>query len=493
MSDDRFFRDLLTDAQPARPAFRAELRDRLSHEWHDRTTISPASGAAPAATSGRRAWWTIGTAAAVLVLVVSGLAWVDRPDDPAAPPFDTSHATSVSTAPTATTPETTVVPHTTVVPDTTTSASTTPPISTAPSFHLDPVTAPVVPLWIDVPPGATAPLPPAPLSARNYSTLVWTGTELIVWRGAATAVAAFDPATGAWRTIATPPDGVHRVDTVAGFQPVVWSGEELFVWSDGREGSSSAAYNPATDSWRPISDPPTPSQAAFWTGDEALLVRSPESGEGGLVDPGTSSFAYDPATDQWRRLADGPWGTPVGWVGPPAATAVWTGTTLITLTETDDAVLLNAYDPVTDSWRELDALDGGLQPVVIAGRGGEATTVAFLPLERGAPVEVFDDRGNRIGQLAGRPAELASTCVEPSGNSGCLLTSLRSALVGGEVLFWYSNDGWAIDLETQTWRSLTLDGMQPGWDGTEIVAVGDLLFAWSAGRDGLVYRAATPG
>jgi hypothetical protein len=66
-------------------------------------------------------------------------------------------------------------------------------------------------------------------------------------------------------------------------------------------------------------------------------------------------------------------------------------------------------------------------------------------------------------------------------------------VVGGEVLFWYSDDGWAIDPETQTWRSLTLDGIQPGWDGTEVIAVGDVLFAWSPGRDGLVYRAATPG
>ena len=65
--------------------------------------------------------------------------------------------------------------------------------------------------------------------------------------------------------------------------------------------------------------------------------------------------------------------------------------------------------------------------------------------------------------------------------------------VGGEVLFWALEDGWAFDPETQTWRSFELDGRQPSWDGTEVVAAGDLLFAWGADRDGLVYRAATPG
>jgi hypothetical protein len=84
MSDDQFLRDLLTDVDPARPEFRVELRDHLSREWHGRTTIAPLTAARPTAPPRNRAWWSIGTAAAVLALVVAGVALLDRPDDPAA-------------------------------------------------------------------------------------------------------------------------------------------------------------------------------------------------------------------------------------------------------------------------------------------------------------------------------------------------------------------------------------------------------------------------
>jgi hypothetical protein len=117
MSDDQFLRDLLTDVHPARPAFRAELRDHLSDEWNGRTTIAPSTTEPTTAAPRRQAWWTVSTAAAVIALVVAGLAWLNRPDDPAAPRTDTSptlpSTSSVSTA-----------PATRVVTDTTTPAPT---------------------------------------------------------------------------------------------------------------------------------------------------------------------------------------------------------------------------------------------------------------------------------------------------------------------------------------------------------------------------------
>jgi hypothetical protein len=426
---------------------------------------------------------------AVATLIGALVVVANRDDPDSLPPVDSSPPTSPATTTPAPTP-TAVLPAESL--PATLPATTGPTPTAIASIPVDsrPATIPTPPaavksLWVELEPGATVPLPPAPIAAHNESALVWTGTELIVWGGIVDVQpccpyshegAAFDPATGTWRQIASPPDGV-------GSGVVVWTGTEMLVASYGTTtDTAGAAYDPATDTWRSIANPPAPATSGLWIGDEAVFV---------VGDPnvGSQGFAYDPATDEWRRLADGPWNGGFG-------ATVWTGTTIITVADVDTfgGVHLAAYDPATDTWRILDPLDSGEQPVVIPGRGGAAATVAFLPIASGTPVELLDDRGNAIGELAGRPAELAGICETNPDHTACVFGNRGHAVsVGDEVLFFDRGDGWAFDQETQTWRSFPLDGREPTWDGTVVVAAGDLLFAWGAGRDGLVYRAATPG
>lgn len=371
-------------------------------------------------------------------------------------------------------------------PDKTTPVATESPTSAVPTSAVPTSTAPGASLWMELASGSTAPLPAAPIPALNGSAVVWTGTEVIVWGGLVDDGsccsyshdgAAFDPTAGTWRQIAPPPDGVAN-------GVVVWTGSEMIVFSSGNPDTVSAAYDPATNTWRLITNPPVPGSVALWIGDAVVFLGDVED-PGGVVSG--SGFAYAPATDVWRRLADGPWGLP----------ATWTGTTIIVVTDTDavTGTRLAGYDPATDTWRVLEGVHAGDQPVVLPDQGGAAAIVALLSGAAGTPVGLLDDRGNAIGELAGRPEELASSpCLEPPGNTGCIFVrSARATAVGGEVLVWYGEDGWAFDPAAQTWRSLALDGRRPTWDGTEVVAAGDLLFVWGAGRDGLVYRAATPG
>jgi hypothetical protein len=465
-----------------------ELERRLRDAFHEDAQrarlvhrLAPAEPATPIRSQieqPRSSGWLLGVAAVTTLFVVGGVVLIQtaRDADPAriAPsPTDAPQPTSVAPTP-STLPAPTTIGSVPVV---------SVPVTIPPSTVRSPA------LWVELEAAATASLPPAPITAHNASALVWTGAEMIVWGGTVNDQpccsesqegAAFDPAAGSWRQIAPPPDDVVTPAVV------VWTGTEMLVFSDGSPESVSAAYDPAADTWRLIANPPVPASAALWVGDAAVLLPDPDVNDDGYDDaPSPPGYAYDPTTDQWRRLAEGPWGRGIRWANG-SVSAVWTGTRIITLTERDpdDGMLLNAYDPATDTWEALGQSDTVVQPVVIPGRG-----VALLPLDLGVPVVLLDDRGNMVGELAGRPEELALTC-QRAGENACLLTSLRALSVGGEMLFWYSDDGWAFDPETQVWRSEPLDGRQPGWDGTEVVAAGDLLFAWGAGKDGLVYRAA---
>ena len=98
---------------------------------------------------------------------------------------------------------------------------------------------------------------------------------------------------------------------------------------------------------------------------------------------------------------------------------------------------------------------------------------------------LLDDRGNVIGKLAGRPAELAGTCETNPEDDVCMLTSQGGVLVGGEALYTNVGGSWAFNLEAQTWRATATPV-------DNSVAAGDVLFDWTAG-DGLVYRAPTAG
>ena len=82
------------------------------------------------------------------------------------------------------------------------------------------------------------------------------------------------------------------------------------------------------------------------TGREVLVCGHRETPQGPLLDEPIDGAAYDPATDTWRPIP------PCTWVGTPAA-AVWTGE------QYGEMVVLGrngggaAYDPAADRWRSL--------------------------------------------------------------------------------------------------------------------------------------------
>ncbi len=164
---------------------------------------------------------------------------------------------------------------------------------------------------------------PAP---RKLHTVVWTGTEMIIWGGANGSTnfndgGRYNPTTKTWTTISTngAPSGRY-------YHTAVWTGGEMIVWG-GLNGSSNfndgARYNPTSNTWTPIATNGSPvarySHTAVWTGSEMIIW-------GGWN--GASNFnsggRYNPTANTWLAVTTN--------VAPTARyghAAVWTGGELI--------------------------------------------------------------------------------------------------------------------------------------------------------------------
>ena len=180
--------------------------------------------------------------------------------------------------------------------------------------------------------------------------VVWTGDELLAVGWAATGAprsvaATLSLDTGEWKILADAP----APDKLWSADPWVWTGTELLVMSgnQGLDTATAQAFNPTTDEWRTLTSAPLAPRydaASVWTGSEWLVW--------GGDDGGTSfadGVAYNPLTDTYRPLADSP-------LSARQAPGVWTGTEMVLLAgvsgrgnaESDGAV----YNPATDTWRQ---------------------------------------------------------------------------------------------------------------------------------------------
>jgi N-acetylneuraminic acid mutarotase len=191
-------------------------------------------------------------------------------------------------------------------------------------------------------------LPEAPLAPRYQAGTVFTGSEVMVWGGYGSKSeplgdgAAYNPATDSWRSIGEAPISARAPLST------VWTGEEMIVWGsyDRPSGhADGAAYDPSRNRWRPIARAPRALNLAttVWTGDEMIVF-------GALLDNNNASrtdhavgLAYDPGTNSWREL-------PSTHLSPQASATAWTGKEVIAW---DYELHAAAYDPNEDRWRAL--------------------------------------------------------------------------------------------------------------------------------------------
>jgi N-acetylneuraminic acid mutarotase len=192
-------------------------------------------------------------------------------------------------------------------------------------------------------------------AARWGHTAVWTGSEMIVWGGAATfgcsylnTGARYNPITDTWIPISTTNAPSARSDHTA-----VWTGTEMIVWGGyncGNTLNTGGRYNPNTDTWTAASTANAPLQrdghTAVWTGSEMIVW-------GGVT--ATNDFndggRYNPNTDSWTATS-----TNNAPSGRYSHTAVWTGSEMIVWGGefyngiTVDFDTGGRYNPNTDTW-----------------------------------------------------------------------------------------------------------------------------------------------
>ena len=285
---------------------------------------------------------------------------------------------------------------------------------------------------------------------------------------------------------------------------LVWGGrvsysEDSVVGDGGR-------YDPATDTWRPMSAEGAPAARAacdaVWTGTELIIwgnVLGPVPDAQGLG-PGYSDGArYDPLTDHWRPLPQ------IDLVGHLLLTrAVWIGDGLLVWGGRSDGPRVGAiYSPQTDRWTALRPSPAFEQPGTARFSDGRPAVWT------GSEVIGWGGVGGKPFPVTGgfryAPATQAWSALPTTGAPG---ERLHHTVVwtGQGVLVWgggwigrgtqtVDGGGW-FDPEGDRWLPISdVDAPTPRvlhtavWTGSEMIVWGGHN-QWSAGSNGGVYTPA---
>jgi len=214
---------------------------------------------------------------------------------------------------------------------------------------------------LDLSTGTAATIAESPLRWRAFAMVGWTGEEVIVTGGSNgpgidAAGAAYDPSTDSWRQISDPPGFVPGLSENQAIGPGVWTGTELISWQ------SSLAYNPSTDTWRDITPSPlaprmdeavtaTNGDLLVWGGCDRVVPNCDDA----LEAPLTDGALYDPETDSWTVLPASPLG---GGAGALAVDTTWNDSVIIVVPHSTapGAPTVAAIDPTSLEWTDLPSL-----------------------------------------------------------------------------------------------------------------------------------------
>lgn len=208
--------------------------------------------------------------------------------------------------------------------------------------------------------GEWSSLADAPIETRPYAVSAWTGSEAVFWAGSSlsrgfafTDGAAYNPATGTWRTMTVPGWG-HPGLTAAFFDG------DLYALAKG----GGTRIDPTSGTQRDL--PPVQGMylAATVASDDAVWGIGPVS-----VDtsgqPDLAIARYDPTNDSWiyGSTFEGTdeQASIVSGLSQLESDVVWTGSEIVIWNGNDGGI---AYDPQQDTWRSVAAPISPIGPII---------------------------------------------------------------------------------------------------------------------------------
>lgn len=322
---------------------------------------------------------------------------------------------------------------------------------------------------------------PGLIAGGGYWTAVWSGTEMILWRGGGARVGArYYPATDTWKPISM----INAPSSRDNYSST-WNGTRMFVWGgiDPRPQAAGvpmlntgASYDPATDTWATMTTLMAPAARA---GHTAVTIGSKIVVWGGQGNNGfvSSGGIYDPATDTWvaTSLTKAPSVRSFyNAVSTGIKMVVWGGERI------SDGISVNTggiYDPATNTWAPISTVGApaarvrqlqsfpvwtGTQMLIWGGFINFSGAPDFLQLKSGG---LFDPSMNAWKPISTTNAPLA---VEQ-----------QTVWAGNQMLLWAPGAGnsGSFDPVTNTWKSISHLGSpaQYGiavWTGVEMIVWG---------------------
>jgi N-acetylneuraminic acid mutarotase len=296
----------------------------------------------------------------------------------------------------------------------------------------------------------------APLAPRLSATVVWTGSQLVVWGGVVNTAghvapvadgAVWDAATGAWHAMA--PSPLSAREAAAG----TWDGHDVFIWGGDnasehpasyRMSADGALYDPEANTWRVLPGSPLSARSraeAIWTGPEVLVIGGGELDAPVSLPPADlTAAAYVPSSGQWRSLPTVPAasaGTPVG------LSPAWTGQRLFVWVTSEvvrrsaNEVSMNvrhvaaSWAPGKTSWRRLPGPPVPTYGATVTWTGTDLVfsggtsclPLMFCPPEMLRPLPAYDPATGRWASLPANTraglspmAWTGAALVTPAGN-----------------------------------------------------------------------------